>query len=153
MIVKMEKLKRKNGITLIALIITIVVLLILVGVSLNAVIGDNGIINQTQEAAIKAEMTQFLEDAEMAYVDVYEEKTTDEGEEIITSTDVADRLIDAYGYEGRIREVFDEENTEDFIASMTDVVVKTGENKTVTIIPTGGAVKNYVEIKRNSIYI
>ena len=41
---------RKNGITLIALVISIIVMLILAGVSLNAVIGDNGIITQAQNA-------------------------------------------------------------------------------------------------------
>ena len=41
-------LKEKNGITLISLVITIVVLLILVGISINAVIGDNGIIKKAQ---------------------------------------------------------------------------------------------------------
>ena len=40
----------QNGITLIALVVTIVVLLILAGVSLNATIGDNGIITQAQNA-------------------------------------------------------------------------------------------------------
>ena len=35
---------RENGITLIALVVTIVVLLILAGVSVNALFGNNGII-------------------------------------------------------------------------------------------------------------
>ena len=39
-----KKLKSKNGITLIALVVSIIVMLILAGVSLNATIGDNGII-------------------------------------------------------------------------------------------------------------
>ena len=45
--------KRKsfqNGITLIALVISIIVMLILAGVSLNATIGDNGIITKAQQA-------------------------------------------------------------------------------------------------------
>ena len=42
--------KSKNGITLIALVISIIVMLILAGVSLNATIGDNGIITQAQNA-------------------------------------------------------------------------------------------------------
>ena len=46
----MKKLKSSNGITLIALIITIVVLLILAGVSINMVIGENGLINKAQRA-------------------------------------------------------------------------------------------------------
>ena len=39
-----------KGITLIALIITIVVMLILVAVTLSIALGENGMINSTQEA-------------------------------------------------------------------------------------------------------
>ena len=45
-----ENLKNKNGITLIALVITIVVLLILAGVSIATLIGDNGILTQAGNA-------------------------------------------------------------------------------------------------------
>mgnify|MGYP004634012057 FL=1 len=44
---------RENGITLIALVVTIVVLLILAGVSINAVFGDSGIIKKAQDAQNK----------------------------------------------------------------------------------------------------
>ena len=42
---------KKDGITLISLVITIVVLLILAGVSINAVVGGDGVIKSTQESA------------------------------------------------------------------------------------------------------
>ena len=45
------KTKETKGITLITLAITIVVLIILAGVSINAVIGDDGIIKKTQNSA------------------------------------------------------------------------------------------------------
>lgn len=47
-----EKLNAK-GITLIALVVTIVVLLILAGISLNLVLGNNGIITKAEEARYK----------------------------------------------------------------------------------------------------
>ena len=53
----------QNGITLIALVISIIVMLILAGVSLNATIGDNGIITQAQNATIVqscADLQDFL---------------------------------------------------------------------------------------------
>ena len=50
---------REKGITLIALVVTIVVLLILAGVSINLVIGDNGVIARAKEARNKT-----LEDQE-----------------------------------------------------------------------------------------
>ena len=53
-----KKSARKNysnqtGITLIALVVTIVVLLILAGVSLNAIFSENGIIKRAQDAQNK----------------------------------------------------------------------------------------------------
>ena len=47
-------LKNKKGITLVALVVTIVVLLILAGVSINLVLGNNGIILKAQEAKTKS---------------------------------------------------------------------------------------------------
>ena len=46
-------MKRERGITLIALVVTIVVLLILAGVSLNAIFSENGIIKRAQDAQNK----------------------------------------------------------------------------------------------------
>ena len=46
-------MKKNKGITLVALVVTIVVLLILAGVSINLVLGDNGIIAKAQEAKTK----------------------------------------------------------------------------------------------------
>ena len=43
-------MKENKGITLVALVITIIVLLILAGVSISLVVGDNGVLNQAQSA-------------------------------------------------------------------------------------------------------
>ena len=51
---KTQKIKSANGITLIALAVTIVVLLILAGVSISALFGDNGIIQKARDAQNKA---------------------------------------------------------------------------------------------------
>ena len=48
----------EKGITLIALVVTIVVLLILAGVSINLVIGDNGVIKYTTKAAKESKKQQ-----------------------------------------------------------------------------------------------
>ena len=42
-------IKKSAGITLVALIITVIVMLILAGVSLNAIVGDNGIITKKED--------------------------------------------------------------------------------------------------------
>ena len=46
--------KNKKGITLVALVVTMVVLLILAGLSINLVLGDNGIAKKAQEAKTKS---------------------------------------------------------------------------------------------------
>ena len=47
-------MKKNKGITLVALVVTIVVLLILAGVSINLVLGNNGIIAKAKEAETKS---------------------------------------------------------------------------------------------------
>ena len=51
-------MKNNKGITLVALVVTIVVLLILAGVSINLVLGDNGIVKKAQDAKTKTEEDQ-----------------------------------------------------------------------------------------------
>ena len=46
----MKKTRRQEGITLVALVITVIVLIILAGVTLSTLVGDNGIITKAQEA-------------------------------------------------------------------------------------------------------
>ena len=53
-----SKFKNNKGITLIALVVTIVVLLILAGISINALIGDNGLIKRAQDAKDKWETAE-----------------------------------------------------------------------------------------------
>jgi len=60
-----KKLKQQNGITLIALVITIIVLLILAGVSIAMLTGDNGIITQAKLAKEKTEEAQRKEEQEL----------------------------------------------------------------------------------------
>jgi hypothetical protein len=61
----MNFLSHKNGITLIALVITIIVLLILAGVSLSATIGNNGIVEQAQNANLTQKFAKYKEELEM----------------------------------------------------------------------------------------
>ena len=52
---KTEKLTNRKGITLIALVITIIVLLILAGVTISALSGDNGILTNASKSKIETE--------------------------------------------------------------------------------------------------
>lgn len=67
----MKKLKEelkygKKGITLISLVVTIIVLLILAGVTITTLTGDNGILTRASEAKNKTEEAQEKESLELA---------------------------------------------------------------------------------------
>lgn len=58
-------MKENKGITLIALVITIIVLLILAGVAISMLSGENGILKKTAEAKTKTEQAQREEEAKL----------------------------------------------------------------------------------------
>ena len=61
----------EKGITLIALVITIIVLLILAGVSIATLTGENGLLTRAREAAEKTEEARRKEEAELAQIESY----------------------------------------------------------------------------------
>ena len=61
----------QNGITLIALVVTIVVLLILAGITIALVFGQNGVIKKAQESQEQTAIGEMREKLEMAKVPVY----------------------------------------------------------------------------------
>lgn len=92
----MKKIKSNSAITLIALIITIIVLLILAGVTLSMVMGENGIFGKANSAKEKTQKTTAEETIELA---VLENKTTKASREEGLSNDalkaeIAKRLRD-----------------------------------------------------------
>ena len=102
--------KETRGITLITLVVTIVVLLILAGVSINTVLGDDGIIQKAKEAAettrrasAEEEMNRLVLEYELAksdenFEDFLQEKinegringATDNGDGTVTISKRAD---------------------------------------------------------------
>ena len=61
----MRKLKQNKGITLIALVVTIVIMLILAGVSIVAIFSDNGLIERTKKSVFVSQMKKYTEDITM----------------------------------------------------------------------------------------
>ena len=57
--------KKQKGITLVALVVTIVVLLILAGVSLNMVLGENGIVVKAKESLVKSDNANVSDSLKM----------------------------------------------------------------------------------------
>ena len=67
----MQKKWKEKGVTLIALVITIIVLIILAGVAINALVGENGIITQAQRA--KEDTQQGKRDEESGLLSLEEQ--------------------------------------------------------------------------------
>ena len=69
----MKKLKNKKGITLIALVVTIVVLLILAGTAIAMLTGDSGIMTNAQKAKMSTELAGYKEEVELYKAEKYME--------------------------------------------------------------------------------
>ena len=82
------KFKKQKGITLIALVVTIIVLLILAGVSIAMLTGNNGILTQGKRAKEETTVGHEKEAAQMAYAGAKAKKL---GEEV-TAEDVNEQL-------------------------------------------------------------
>ena len=72
----MKKKKQNKGITLIALIITVIILLILASVTIAIVLGENGLLERAQEAKFKTKMSSIAEEW-----DIYKLNMTMNGED------------------------------------------------------------------------
>ena len=89
-----EKLKQNNGITLIALVITIIVLLILAGVSIAMLTGDNGILTQATEAKKANTAGAEKEQIGLAMQSLKMKKQPDNVSMIVTSDELQKQLLD-----------------------------------------------------------
>ena len=69
-------MKKNNGITLIALVITIIVLLILAGISIAMLTGDNGLLNRAKDAGEKTKEKGAIEKVQLMLDDYMTEKYT-----------------------------------------------------------------------------
>ena len=72
----MNKIKSTKGITLVALVITIIILLILAGVTIATLTGDNGLIKRAQDAKIATEIASIKEEIQ---TDILSEQAENQG--------------------------------------------------------------------------
>ena len=70
----MKKFKETQGITLIALVITIIVLLILAGVAISMLAGDNGILKQAVNAKEETEASSMEENIQLVVNEILSSK-------------------------------------------------------------------------------
>ncbi len=88
-----KNIKNNKAITLVALIITIIILLILAGVAINFTIGPNGIFNKSKKSVEKYEMEEAKEKIEISIQDLIMEKTQN-GEDFPTLGEVVNKLME-----------------------------------------------------------
>ncbi len=154
---KNSKLGKNNGITLIALVITIIVLLILAGVAIAMLSGENGILKKAAEAKTKTESAQKQEEAILTDMELTTNFLTKNSNYkcsngYITGITVGDTVAKLeralpYGYKVTLEYDF-------------DTSTKTGEDKAIeesqkesTKIATGMAVtKNGQEVARTVLF-
>ena len=88
-------MKKSKGITLVSLIITIIILLILAGVTISMILGENGIINKAKNAKNNTNRSQFEENVEIAEI-TYKMNLKVENEQIAYAE--LKKTIENYGY-------------------------------------------------------
>ena len=64
----MKKRKKKNGITLLALVITIVIMLLLAGVAIQMTMGENGLIGKSVQAQKEQAKAELYDTAKLSYM-------------------------------------------------------------------------------------
>ena len=91
---KKKIIKESKGITLIALVVTIIVLLILSGVAINLTIGSNGIFSRASEAVIVNENAEVYEQLQFKVLDYQLDNVQTDEENIILEKLLEDGYID-----------------------------------------------------------
>ena len=89
--------KGQNAITLIALVVTIIVLLILAGIAISMLTGDNSILKKADEAVSMQEIATIEEEANLIYLDDAGKKYVDSAAEAIELSEIVSKL-QAKGY-------------------------------------------------------
>ncbi len=91
-----KKGRAESGITLIALVITIILLMILAGVSIATLSGENGILGRAADAKIRTQREADMEQIKLAYsaaiIDNYNSNTTYSSKEGVTATQLGKQL-------------------------------------------------------------
>ena len=152
---KQRKIRGNCGITLIALVVTIVVLLILAGVSISMLSGDNGIINKAINAAKETNKAAQIEEIQL---EIFNKTLVNDGEitedelktillsygTLSTEENLLDKTltISKDGTQIKVTEIYNdlfwEEDVEKSISlNSSQVSIAVGEEETLTATLTG----------------
>ena len=144
------KKKNARGITLIALVITIIVLLILAGVTINALSGENGILKRATQAKSKTGRSNVLEQINLAIITARTEglgqvdkkllrdEITKAGMTVKTDGDDLPWEVVSDKYIFRINEDYTVEEISGIGLSKKEIKLASGENETITATLTEG---------------
>ena len=119
-----EKLKNTKGITLVALIITVIILLILAGVTISLVIGDNGLITKSKQGVEESEMASIKEQAELTLDDLeFDHVLKDTNVNTLTQLKKLNSAFDGSYLQGN-KVVVNNEKYDIYLKNPTTVLVK-----------------------------
>ena len=125
-------LKENKGVTLVALVITIIVLLILAGVTLSMVMGDSGIFSKANKASTETTISSAKDAVRLATLEAVTDQYTDNGSigTAITSEAEAIKAVNAKLQDGyQIQDGKIMQGTNDTKVSVTFTI---GSNHSVT---------------------
>ena len=134
--------KNRNGITLIALVVTIIVLLILAGVSIITLTGDNGIITRTEKVKKTTEEAAIKENISLAYAHAQIGKYAGKNETF--ADEIKKDLENTYGT-GSATVVANEGGT--YSVTLNGKTYYIDANGNVTNLPTGFTIGSTVTYK------
>ena len=147
----LKQTKKQKGITLIALVITIIVLLILAAVTINALSGDNGILRRAREAKEKTGASQEEESVKVSVTEALTqgigELTTENLKKAVKNNGLNEQQLAGNGpwtYNGE----YNEYNIETS-GKMTSIPQDVATDKIVDIVGSFGLTKNKRLLKLN----
>ena len=114
------KFKNAKGITLIALVITIIVLLILAGVTIATLTGDNGILGKANEAKIKSDIAEVKEQAQLDIANWTAEQLKN-GQDTTLNDEKVKNIIESAN----------QNNTNKYYSELTDTSIKTKQGNEI----------------------
>ena len=115
--IEIDKLRKNTGITLIALVITIIILLILAGVSISMLTGNNGILTQAKLAKENTAQAKEEEENKLSINNNYINEILENavpGKEVTETK--KDNYVDSNGEKATVPEGFTIDETENIIS-------------------------------------
>ena len=133
-------MRNQRGITLIALVITIIVLLILAGVSIAMLTGQNGILNRADQAGTATNTANNEEVVKLAISNILTEYYAGNSTLNITNTTSGNLEITTDGLEAAILQVSPDADLKSVTVDSTNLVVEFNDGQKVKVNPTTGAI-------------